>query len=119
MIIAITAQGSSANAQVDPRFGRAKQFLIYDSDADSYKILDNSQALNAPQGAGTRAAGHVINSGATVLLTGHCGPNAFLTLQAEDIQIVSGVSGVVQDAVERFLRGELKPTEAADVEGHW
>ena len=119
MIIAITAQGKDENAQVDPRFGRAKYFVLYDSEADSYSVLDNSQAINAPQGAGTQAAAHVINSGANALLTGHCGPNAFRTLQAGKIQVVIGVDGQVKDAVARFQKGELKPAGGADVEGHW
>jgi len=119
LIIAITAQGNNGDAQVDARFARAKQILLYDSDTDSYKELDNSAAINSPHGSGPQAAGQVINSGATVVLTGHCGPNAFQTLQAGDIQIVLNVSGVVKDAVKAFLSGELKAADGADVAGHW
>ena len=52
MKIAITAQGPELSAQVDPRFGRAKYFIIYDVDSDEFEAVDNEQNLNAPQGAG-------------------------------------------------------------------
>lgn len=119
MIIAITAQGKNEDAQVDPRFGRAMQFLLFDSETKTYSTLDNSQAVNTPQGAGSQAAGLVIHSGAKVLLTGHCGPNAFRALQAGGIEVVVNVDGPVKEAVRRYLEGGLKPTQGADVQGHW
>ena len=56
MKIAITTSGDSLDAAVDPRFGRAKAFILYDTETDEWSVLDNAQNLNAAQGAGIQAA---------------------------------------------------------------
>lgn len=119
MKIAITAQGNTLDSKVDPRFGRAKGFILYDTDNDSFEYMDNQQNLNLPQGAGIQSAKNVINSGAQVLLTGHVGPKAFTTLSASDIEIYSGAENTVASAVEDFKNGKLTRAGDADVEGHW
>ena len=119
MKIAITSQGAELSSEVDPRFGRAQCFIIYDLDTDQFEVVDNEQNLNAPQGAGIQAAQSVAAHDVGVVLTGHCGPNAFKTLDSAGIKIVVGVTGTVQDAIDAFKAGELKPAGGADVEGHW
>ena len=119
MKVAITAQGADLSSTVDPRFGRAKYFIIADTESGGFEAVDNAQNLNAPQGAGIQAAQNVSAKGAEVLITGHCGPNAFRTLSAAGIKVVVGAEGTVSEALEKFKAGELKESEGADVEGHW
>ncbi len=90
-----------------------------DTETGSVQVEDNTQNLNAAQGAGIQAAQNVSRLGAQVLLTGHCGPKAFATLRAAGIQVITGVEGTVGEVVERFKRGELSPSDSPDVEGHW
>jgi len=117
--IIVTASDADINAQVDPRFGRAKAFILYDTETDRWEALDNSQNLNAAQGAGIQAATTVVNSGAKAVLTGNCGPRAFATLSAASVAVYTGVTGTVAEAVEKFKRGELKPTDSANVDAHF
>jgi predicted Fe-Mo cluster-binding NifX family protein len=119
MKIAVTSEAMDLDANVDPRFGRARCFIFYDTDTDIFEAHSNEQVLNIPQGAGIQAAQQVIDRGAEVLLTGHCGPNAYRTLQAGGVKVVIGVEGVVRKAIEQFKKGNLKPAEAPDVEEHW
>jgi hypothetical protein len=63
MKIAITTSGIDLDAPVDPRFGRAKSFIIYDTDSGQWSVLDNAQNLNAAQGAGIQAATAVVKDG--------------------------------------------------------
>jgi predicted Fe-Mo cluster-binding NifX family protein len=118
MRIAVSSQGTGLEAQVDPRFGRAKWFILYDTDTGESETLSNDQVLNLPQGAGIQAAQHVINRKVEAVLTGHCGPNAFQTLTAAGVQVVLGASGTVEQAAKRFQEGELKAASAPDVAGH-
>jgi len=104
---------------VDSRFGRAAFFLVVDTESGSVETHSNDQNVNAAQGAGIQAAEAVARLGADVVITGHCGPKAFRTLQAAGIQVVVGAQGAVQQAVDKFKSGELLPTAAADVDGHW
>ena len=119
MKVAITSQGAELSSAVDPRFGRAKYFIIADTESGGFKTVNNAQNLNAAQGAGIQAAQNVSAKGAEVLITGHCGPNAFRTLSAAGIKVVVGAEGTVAEALEKFKAGELKESEGADVEGHW
>lgn len=119
MKIAITAQGTDLASLVDPRFGRAQVLIIYDLETDEFQVVSNSQNLNAAQGAGIQSARNVAEQGVECVLTGHCGPKAFHALTSAGIQVVVGVEGSVREAVDKFRSGALKPTGAADVEGHW
>jgi len=119
MKIALTSMGEGLDAQVDPRFGRAKVFLVIDTETEAIEVVDNTQNLEAAQGAGIQAAQIVAETGAEVVITGHCGPNAFRTLTAAGIKLVVGAEGKIGEVVAKFKSGELKPAEGADVEGHW
>ena len=119
MKIAITSQGKDLDAQVDPRFGRAAYILIIDSVDETIKVLDNSENVNAFKGAGIQAAVMVGDSGAGVLLTGFCGPNAFKTLAASGVKVANDASGTVRNALEAFKKGEVSFADDANVEGHW
>lgn len=119
MKIAITSDGQTLDSQVDLRFGRAKGFIIYNSEDDSFEFVDNIQNLNAAQGAGIQAAQNVINQGVEAVITGHCGPKAFNLLLSENVNIFVGAVGTVQEAVTKFKNNELQKADSADVEGHW
>ena len=119
MKIAVTSKGTDLDAQVDPRFGRAAYVLIVDSENLDFEVLDNAANVNAFKGAGIQAATMVHDKGVEALLTGFCGPNAFRTLQAANIKVVSDVSGTVRDALEAFNAGQLSFAAGANTDGHW
>lgn len=119
MKICITSQGPELSSPVDPRFGRARTFIIYDSETGEFEALDNRQNLQAAQGAGIQAAQNVVRSGAKAVLTGHCGPKAFAVLSRAGVEIFTGAAGSVQEAVAAWKSGSLSKAAGADVEGHW
>ena len=75
--IAITSSRTTLDSKIDPRFGRARYIILYDMEKEELKVLDNEINQQAAGGAGIQAAETVANSGAEILLTGHCGPKAF------------------------------------------
>ncbi|MFO8015326.1 MAG: NifB/NifX family molybdenum-iron cluster-binding protein [Phycisphaerae bacterium] len=119
MKLCITAQGDTLEAEVDPRFARASHFIIYDTESDQWQAVDNAQNVQAAGGAGPQAAQNIASHGAEVVLTGHCGPNAFRTLSAAGIQVITDVEGTVAQALEQYKAGNLEPTKGPDVQGHW
>ena len=119
MKIAITSQGPDLNSQVDPRFGRASSFIVLDTDTDEFSVHDNTQNVNAAQGAGIQAGRAVADLGVEAVLTGNVGPKAFTTLQAANVKVYTGASGTVKEALEKFKAGELGSADGANVEGHW
>jgi predicted Fe-Mo cluster-binding NifX family protein len=119
MKIAVTSQGKDLDAQVHPRFGRATYILIIDSIDESFKVLDNSDNVNAFKGAGIQAAAKVSDMGADVLLTGYCGPNAFRTLEAAGVKVANNISGTVREALEAIKQEKVSFAGSANTEGHW
>lgn len=119
MKVAITAQGQDMSAAVDPRFGRAKHFIVVDTDTDQWSAHDNGQNLNAAQGAGIQAGKNIIDLEVSALITGHVGPKAFMTLQSGGVEIYTGAEGSVADALAAFKAGTLVKADGADVQGHW
>ena len=119
MKVVVTSQGSDLNSQVDPRFGRAKSFIVVDTETDEFSVHDNTQNRGAAQGAGIQAGRTVVDLGVAAVITGNVGPKAFTTLQAGNVNVYLGASGTVKEAVEKFKAGQLKGAEKANVEGHW
>lgn len=119
MKIAVTAKGTRLESEVDPRFGRAPYILIVDTDTLDFEVVDNSGNANAFKGAGIGAAAMISDNGAEVLLTGYCGPKAFLTLNAAGIKVVSDISGRIRDAVSAFKNGKVTYATAANKVAHW
>ena len=54
MKIAVTSQGEGMNARVDPRFGRARYFIVVDTETGESSTVDN--AVNLTKKTATRAA---------------------------------------------------------------
>jgi len=119
MKIVVTAQGPGLDSPVDPRFGRARHFILADTESGAFTAHDNAQNLNAPQGAGIQAAQAVARLGAEAVLTGHVGPKAFAVLKAASIVIYTGANGTVREAIDCLKSGKLQAAKVADVEGHW
>ena len=119
MKIAVTSSGKDLSAAVDPRFGRCAYFIIVDPDSMEFQLIENSQNLNLPQGAGIQAGKTIAESGAGVLITGNCGPKAFMVLEQAGVTVITGAGGTVEGAIEQYKNGELQNTTQAHVEGHW
>ena len=119
MKIAFTATGDSLNAPLDPRFGRAPGFLIYDDEQGQIDALSNTQNLNAAQGAGIQAATALAKAGVDMLITGHCGPKAFSVLQAAGIKVFLSSAKTIADAYDLFKKGELEEASGPNAQSHW
>ena len=111
MKLCITSEGPSLESKVDPRFGRCRYFIIVDTDTMEFKALENLQA-EASGGAGIQAGQFMSSNGVKAVLTGNVGPNAFQTLRAAGIDIFTGISGTVRDALKRYKEETLSKTQA-------
>jgi len=109
MKIAITSHGEDRYSELDSRFGRADNFILYDQETDTWDCLSNAQNLQVSHGAGIQAGQALAKSGAKILITGHVGPKAFKVLDAEKITMYStgDITGTVEDALAAFLAGTL------------
>lgn len=119
MKLAFTSQGATQHDAVDPRFGRAKAFVVMDTETGACTAIENTVNLNAVQGAGIQSAQRLAALGVEALVTGHVGPKAFRVLSEAGIRIYPVADCTVSEAFERLKEGKLAELKAADVEGHW
>ena len=118
-IAAAITTNKGLGSTIDPRFGRAVQFLTVNLETGEQIVIQNSQNLQAAQGAGIQSAQNVITAGCDAVLTGHCGPKAFATLQAAGVKIYLAEGLTIGQAIDAISTGDLLPSAGADVEGHW
>jgi predicted Fe-Mo cluster-binding NifX family protein len=117
MTVAVSATDPSLHAPIDPHFGRCAWFVFVDPDTMLMHAVENA-ARNFDGGAGIQAARLVVDGGATAVLTGNCGPNAYRTLGAAGVGVVVGCAGTVAEAVGRFKAGELSIAAEPNVGSH-
>jgi predicted Fe-Mo cluster-binding NifX family protein len=119
MKVAVTSTGKTLESPMDPRFGRAEFFLVADTETMAFEVRENRQNLDLPQGAGIQAGKTVADLGVEAVITGNLGPKAYNVLEAAGIRTITGVSGTVRQALERFKAGALVDAGGPNVEGHW
>jgi len=117
MKIAITSMGAELEDKVDPRFGRCHYFILFDTDTNKFEAIENTGAQGMG-GIGIQSGQIMADKEVKIVLTGSCGPNAFQTLQAAGIKVITGASGTVQQAVDKFKSGELKAISQANAAAH-
>jgi len=117
MKICITSEGTTLDSKIDPRFGRCQFFMIIDTDTMAVEAGDNA-SIQASGGAGIQSGQLMAARQVKAVLTGNVGPNAFQTLQAAGIDIFTGVSGTVREALDQFKAGGFKKTQGPTVDSH-
>ena len=114
MKICVTSDGDKLDSKVDPRFGRCQYFIIVDTDTLEFDAIQNP-SINSMGGAGIQSGQLIAEKKVKTVLTGNVGPNAFQTLQAAGIDVITGISGTVKEITEKYKKGELKPTSGPSV----
>lgn len=91
--------------KVFQHFGRTRNFKLYE--VEDGKLLKSEVIDNGGFGHHDLAV-YLKNLGVTVLILGNRGQGAIDALNNAGIEQVAGVSGNPDDAVQAFLKGELK-----------
>ncbi len=119
MKVAISSTGGTTKDSLEPRFGRAAGFIIYDLDQEQYEYLDNTANQQASKGAGINAAQNVARAGAKAVISGHVGPKAFDALRSGQIKVFQSQAKSIEEVIADFREGKLPQAEGADSPGHW
>lgn len=91
--IAVSARGATPDAEVDPRFGRAEWFVLFDPKTRRWSCLSNRDAQAQAQGAGFTAVQRLAKAGVVKVVSGSIGPKAARALSAAGIAAVDGADG--------------------------
>ncbi len=109
MIVAIATTGDSLNSACDPRFGRAENFLLIDSETDNIIDTIKNPNVSSGGGAGINTSQMLANRGVNVVIAGAVGPNSFGVLREANIAMYSSAGfSTVKEAYEAFKSGKLQ-----------
>ena len=108
MKIAMAVEGKILESNVCMSFGRAPQFLFYDTQSGEAKFLPNT-AADSQGGAGIKAAQILVDNKAEALLAYRCGENAAEVMQAAGIKLYMAIPGTAKENIEAFQGGKLNP----------
>ncbi|RLI77941.1 dinitrogenase iron-molybdenum cofactor [Archaeoglobales archaeon] len=110
MKIAASTNSGGLDDTVTPMFGRAPSFTIVEVENNEIVAIETikNQAAVRGGGAGIAASQTLVDKGVEVLLTGNVGPNAMGVLNSANIKIYKADGLSVEEAINKYLRGELK-----------
>jgi predicted Fe-Mo cluster-binding NifX family protein len=106
MKVAVSSTGPELSSPVDPRFGRCRFLVFYDTDTGDWEAVSNEN-MDASGGAGIRTAQMVLDREAAAVITGNVGPNAMGVLSASNIPVHTGASGTIESALNLLKEGRL------------
>lgn len=108
MKIAICAKKEGLKSEVSDRFGRAENFVIYDTESKEAITVDNT-AKNAASGAGGSAVKLLNKNDVEVALIPELGPHAIDAVKAFEIKAYAyGDSKTVEEALKNYEDGKLE-----------
>lgn len=101
MKIAISADGCELTSKVAHRFGHSRYLIIIDPQTLSFEAVEN-QSSEAQSGVGIQFVATAIERKVTAVLAGYCSPTAESYLSANNIEVLTGYRGTVEEAVKKF-----------------
>jgi len=105
-----SAKGGSWDDLVDPRFGRAEMFVVYDEEKDELTVIPNGEAKQKAHGVGLQSAKKALEAGVQAIITGNgAGEKALEILEKSNIKVYVGAGDVaLKDAYKAFKEGRLQ-----------
>lgn len=116
MKICLTAKEGNLDSELDPRFGRAQNYVVYDTETNESKVISN-ESINASGGAGTAGAQLMTREGISAVISGNFGPNASAGLNALNIEMYTSSVDSIKNIIEKYKTGKLTRINSATVEG--
>lgn len=114
MRIGVAAESAEGvEAKVARHFGRCPYYVILK--ADEEKVKEPVKVIPNPYATAHEECGQVPSflkeQGIDVIIAGGMGPRAVGFFDQFGIQVVTGAVDRVKEAIDRFLKGELKSSE--------
>lgn len=109
MKVAVPTRGLA----IDDHFGHCEAYTIFSINENNE--IESTETLPAPQGCGCKSniASLLQEMGVTVMLTGSMGNGALNVLNNQGIEVLRNNTGDARNAVEQYLKGELKDSGEA------
>ena len=110
VVVIACDDGSGLKSGVSQHFGHTPFFLVAQVSGD--QVVDTKTVASPGHGEGCSMPQFVQTLGAQAVVVGGMGPGAVSRLQGFGIEVLAGVSGKAEDALQAFARGHLQSGEA-------
>ncbi len=111
MIIAV----ASENGNVFQHFGQTPEFAVFETEEG---LISSKRIVKSAEAGHGANAGVLKDAKVQILICGGIGAGALEALKELGIQAVAGQEGDVNDAVKRYLLGEIGPGIEPTCGGH-
>ncbi len=94
------------NGRINQHFGQSREFAVLEVEnlrVISHKIVSAESLRHNHQGLADLLAGEKVEA----VVVGGIGPYALEALEEKGLKVITGASGDIRDAAERYARGEL------------
>ena len=102
MRLAIATQDNMVSAH----FGHCQAFTLID--IENGKVVSKN-VIPAPPHQPGFLPGFLAQKGANVVIAGGMGPRAIQLFEAQNIRVISGIQGGIEQVVNAFIAGSLTP----------
>jgi len=110
MKIAFAIDGNSLKAKIALHFGRAKNFLIYDTEKEIFEVFEN------PEIEGKEfPPDFLARQGVKSVIAFSLGPRAFEKFKNYKIEVFKAIEGTILENIEKFKGNELKNLLKEDI----
>ena len=117
MKICLTATKNNLEAQIDSRFGRCNYFIFIDSEKNQIKSIKNDVS-EVTEDAGVLAAQIIAKKLIKYVITGNVSSRAMQALKTSGIEVYIVRDISVNNALEKFRKGELSKADSPTVCGY-
>jgi predicted Fe-Mo cluster-binding NifX family protein len=108
-IAVATEDNRGLEAVISQHFGRCPYYVLVEVDNDE---IGEANALENPfygsHGQPGEVPAFIKSIGAHVIIAGGMGPNAISFFEQFGIQVVTGISGMVQEVLQLYLSGQIQ-----------
>lgn len=113
MKVCIPTMGDRGLAEaISPHFGRGAGFTFVDTDTNEVKIVDNTGEHGG--GAGLTPGQIIVQEGADAVLCSGLGRRAIMIFEQNGVEVFTGATGTVEDAIKAWEGSSLKGATDAD-----
>jgi ArsR family transcriptional regulator len=110
MKVSFATNGNDLKDKIALHFGRAKNFLIYDTEKGSFEVFEN------PEISGKELPPDFLNRlEVDAVITFSLGPMAFEKLKKFGIKMYKAKEGTISENIEFFEKAKLSPLNKEDI----
>jgi Uncharacterized conserved protein len=110
MKIAFATDGNNLKDKIALHFGRAKSFLIFDTEKETFEVFENPEIKGKEL-----PPDFLAKQGVKAVIVFSLGPKAFEKFKNYKIEVFKAIEGTILENIEKFKAGNLKKLSKEDI----